>query len=108
MARLTRVFGVLVVLVGLVVVHGAPLPAPVSASALNARAISLAEGGDLVGALPIFKKARDMDPSSAEYASNHGVTLMRLARYPEARACFEAALQLNVHNNLARDNLKVG
>jgi hypothetical protein len=74
---------------------------------LMSQAIDLAESDNLEGALALFQQLSRKDPANAKAYENKGVTLMRLGRYPEARASFMKAKSLmpaanaeNLDNNL--------
>jgi len=57
-------------------------------------AIALAEAGDLVGSLKLFKKAVELEPQNPKSYENLGVTQMRLGLLNKAKKTFEEARKL--------------
>ena len=73
---------------------------------LNRKAISLAQHGELRGALELFRELSKIEPENSEYWNNAGVTLMRMKLYHLAEVHFRQALQLD-ENEDARDNVSL-
>ena len=63
-------------------------------SSLTNDAIDLAETGDMVGALELFRQATAKAPKSGKAWENIGVTFLRLGRLEEARSALEVARDL--------------
>lgn len=63
------------------------------------------QGGNNVGALDDFRRAHELDPADPEVQNNLGVVHFQLRRWDEARAAFEASLELRPDYAAARLNL---
>ncbi len=67
----------------------------------NVHAISIANTGDLNGALDVFKDALEIYPDNPETYLNMGVTYKKFKQYASAVECFNKAIEfktLDVHN----------
>jgi tetratricopeptide (TPR) repeat protein len=63
--------------------------------ALLAQADRLRAKGDAAGALELYGRVADEDPSNAAALTGRGLCYLDLSKYPPAAASFEAALQLS-------------
>lgn len=68
---------------------------PDNADALNLRGALAAQRGDPTTALALLQRAVAQRPEVAEFHSNLAAVWMQLGRFDEARACSDAALQLD-------------
>lgn len=66
-----------------------------SATALNATAIDLINGGKPAAAIPLLERAANMEPEDAEIAGNLGYAYMLATRYGDARTALLGSLKLS-------------
>ncbi len=78
---------------------------PQHASYWNSLGMVLGAHGRLAEAETAFRQARERDDSNARYAFNTALALLRLGRPEEARAFFEATLDLEPGFEAARLHL---
>jgi len=57
--------------------------------------MSLANLGDMAGALQCFENAVQISPKDPQAWNNKGVVLLSMQRYEEALDCFDQALSIN-------------
>lgn len=76
------------------------------AELMHENALSEANDGNLEEALPLFKKATELNPNEDSYWSNYGVTLMRLSYLDEALLAYTRGLRVNPRSQLIKDNMK--
>ena len=74
--------------------------------AQSARFVAFGSTNDMNAAVEQFREAVRLDPSDAGAQASLGMALAELGRLPEAKACFERALQLNPDNAMVRDKLQ--
>lgn len=63
--------------------------------AWNGKGMSLANLGDMAGALQCFENAVQISPKDPQAWNNKGVVLLNMQRYEEALDCFDQALSIN-------------
>jgi len=75
------------------------------ASIAHDQALANGNEGNLEAALPLFKRATELNPKDDTYWSNYGVTLMRLSYLDEALVAYTRALRLKPTSELAKANM---
>ena len=70
------------------------------------RALAAANQGNLQEALPLFKRAAELNPEKDTFWSNYGVTQMRLNLLDEALVSYTKGLRLNPSSDLIKENMK--
>lgn len=63
--------------------------------------------GDLTGALAACEKALRIAPTNADALANHGLVLMYLGKYPEAKRSLQAAVDFNPDHARAYNDLGI-
>jgi tetratricopeptide (TPR) repeat protein len=99
----------LLVVAALVFVVAPPLQAqqakPDEVDALAARALSLHQSGDMLGAIDAYEALLERAPERADARSNLGAALVHLGRYEEAIEQYRTALARAGHNPAISFNL---
>lgn len=104
--RITALHLALAVLVALAVpALGADEGEPDEVDALLARAVSLHQGGDILGAIDAYETLLERAPERADARSNLGAALVHLGRYEEAIEQYRLALEQVGQNPTIRFNL---
>ncbi len=87
--------------------QGSPLPGPATGDAeeLHNQGITLINQGKAADALPLLRRAVELNPASPDYHHNLGVALAHRGDLDEAIACFRAALRLKPEGASALSNM---
>ena len=75
--------------------------------AWNGKGMSLANLGDMAGALQCFENAVQISPQDPQAWNNKGVVLLNMQRYEEALDCFNQALSIDSHHEAALQNREI-
>ena len=73
---------------------------------MHERALAAANQGNLQEALPLFKRAAELNPEKDTFWSNYGVTQMRLNMLDDALVSYTKGLRLNPTSSLIKENMK--